>query len=1069
MYIQVGACERDGYGVRTVNGEPKFMFPESRPTKKVDSFIKNLRYWYPIIPEFFNNETHAVRYGGMLDFDFDKTGEWDNDTVLGEVRAACRNELSLDSLAERVPPLREVFDATHKMVDSLQQKGLRCTAFFSGLKGSRVLWYDPTLWRKVQRERTNDSAEWVSILERYFDQKLPFLDGGIYTRGKGIKPDLLPHPRSNVAPTPLLDPNGNFTLKYTIRSQLYSDLCKDITSFWETLVRESEPQLNSATEMPVTVPLPKNRKRKTVDDTKVNGDSAVLRELRERFSCVDAIPNGYYIANQGLCAFGENHTSNNAMAYTDKQGSVWYKCFSEKCKGREKWLFNTNSQSPVHGSGVWHADVSVVTREPDENGHIQPFDLKRKVHVVNAEMNMGKSFQMKSFVKSVLATPPQADVKRVCIITSRIQLIHTLKGLLQKEGIKVGLYGEDYDAEVLICQYESLHLIRHGYQAIIIDEVRQLACNIASLKTNHKHLEENAAMLKLLLKHSTNTVLLDAYCEVDHCINEILTGIVKPDEIHVERYPPRNMQRSLLQMNNEDWLQSLTDDVKAGLKIGIPCRSKNKAIVIETHLKELGLMQDKHYKIYTSDSPDAAMLDFQNINDAWCNVQVVLFSSKVLVGADCTLPFDKVYLHADSKGGASAREMRQMQGRFRVLRDTTIRYCIPNLNSSFTTTSYEECVQHYIDRKQVLEDFVCHHIRLKPKVSGGKITWAPNFITAAFAHYRHERKRHFHIDLCEQVTRAGWQVFKSTTSGQSTTRKFDKLQKCTSERLYEEETMLYNSLISSGKWKDVIATEIRIKSREATFQDRFTMEVNSVLKRYPDRLFKYDDYTMMRDNRPQIRNVAALIRSTNEERQILEWGCGQNLKCLDVAKRNTFTIQHELLHGMLVKMGFKGVLDFETSVPSVKFEQHSIEVTDVCEKAVSILTEESIRKPRTKNAKLCAKNTLSNCLQRVFGVRVISTGRVMNQNSRQTIYKLEADQKILEFAELSDYYSRQWVDAMLNETKKKKEEYEERVRLKRKSQTRIVDTKREQRVQEEVPCRCSDSSTFCPCRGVRSV
>jgi hypothetical protein len=841
---------------------------------------------------------------------------------------------------------------------------------------------------------------------------------------------------------------------------LYPDLCNEIATFWQTLVREAEAHLHIATEMPVVVSLPKTRKRKTeqrtVDDTSASEeDRLVLQELRKRFSCVEIKSNGFYIQNENVCGFGEHHDSNNAIAYTDGQGNVWYQCFSERCTGRHKWLFNINTQSSVHGSEVWHPDVSVQLCQPDENGHIQPFDMKRKVHIVNAEMNMGKSYQMKSFVKSILATPQVAGVKRVCIITARIQLIHTLKGLLLKEGINVGLYGQDYDADVLICQYESLHLIKHEYQAIVIDEVRQLACNMTSLKTNHRRIEENAAMLKFLLKSANKTLLLDAYCEVDPCINDIFTGIVKPNEIHVERYPPRNMQRSLLQLSPESWLQSLTRDIQIGLKIGIPCRSKKKVFVVETHLKELGLKQDENYKIYTSDSPDDAMLDFQNINDAWRDVQVVLFSSKVLVGADCTLPFDKIYLHADSKGGASAREMRQMQGRFRVLRDTAIRYCIPTTNTSCKTTSYQECVQHYVDRKHLLEEFA-KHIRMKPKVASGKMTWAPNFITSAFAHNRHEKMRHFHTDLCEQVTRAGWQVFKQIDERVSPTGICESLQKSTNERLLNDASRMYNDLVTDGAWKDVTDTEKRIKSQEATFQDRFTMEVNSVLRRYPSTItFSYDDYVVMRDNRTQIRNVAALLRSTPEERQIMEWGCGQNLEFMDVAKRNTFTLQHDLIQKVLVKLGFQGALDFETNVGSDKFKQHANEIIDTCHKAVSILMEESLREPRTKNAKLCAKGLLSSCLQRMFSVRVICTRRVTTENKRQAVYGLEIDQKILKFTELSDYYSRQYIDTVINETKRSKQEYEaklktEREKHKRQEKQRIVLDRCEKRVRDEV-------------------
>jgi hypothetical protein len=190
------------------------------------------------------------------------------------------------------------------------------------------------------------------------------------------------------------------------------------------------------------------------------------------------------------------------------------------------------------------------------------------------------------------------------------------------------------------------------------------------------------------------------------------------------------------------------------------------------------------------------------------------------------------------------------------------------------------------------------------------------------------------------------------------------------------------------------------------------------------------------------------MRSTKKEREIIEWGCGQNLKYLDVAKRNTLSLQHELVHGALTKLGFEGVLDFTTCVPAAKFEENATEIVNVCEKVVNTLLEEPLRKTRTKSAKLKAKQSLSTCLQRMFSVRIICAGRVMSQNDRQTLYKLEIDKKILGFSELSDYYSRQWIDEVLSNTEKNRREYEERLETERKqNKRRLENNQREQQAK----------------------
>ena len=98
-------------------------------------------------------------------------------------------------------------------------------------------------------------------------------------------------------------------------------------------------------------------------------------------------------------------------------------------------------------------------------------------------------------------------------------------------------------------------------------------CKYTSTTTNGRFIQDNGASLEAHLQAAKQSLLLDADAEVDGCVNDVLTGIFKPEEIRVERYKGV-LKRNLLLMEDKEWWSSLKKDMEAGLKVGVPCRTK---------------------------------------------------------------------------------------------------------------------------------------------------------------------------------------------------------------------------------------------------------------------------------------------------------------------------------------------------------------------------------------------------------------------------------------------------------------------------------------------------------------
>jgi hypothetical protein len=750
-----------------------------------------------------------------------------------------------------------------------------------------------------------------------------------------------------------------------------------------------------------------------------NENDIVLNELMKRFPSnkiehkkVDRFSSSepkdtYYIYHSPdvPCPIaGRLHSgTNNSVVEINDNGDAWLYCFSSSCK-HKLFLFNTTLMQTRKGIDVWKQGVDVKTKSPDNLGRITPFEWNhfQKCLVVCAGMSSGKTHQLR------LEVTKQAP-KRMLIVTSRIQLANTMKSNFPR----FQMYNDDINADWLICQYESLHRIRANqpFDMVISDEFRSTCNNITSVKTNHRFLQDNAAAMQFFMQTATKTILLDADAEIDGMVSDVLSGIFQPHQIRVERYEHSRMKRNYMILDKMKWWQDLEDDAKGNIekgitkkKIGVPCRTKKDAQTINAKCEEWGLKT----KIYTSLEDDVVMRDFLDIDVAWRDVDVVVFSSKVVVGADCQIKFDRVYIHADARGGCTAREMNQMTGRFRNLGDATIRVLVSeNFESSFH--SYEDCLQFYDDRRKTIQDMISGYIRFYPEFTRYGQIWAPDHVTSAFAHARSERSKNFRSDLLQIAVDKGYAVMFETPSPIENEVQLEKeledfyLSMAISAKDWEKN--MYNKLLDKYRDKATDA-DARIRKQEGTAVDRLVCEMDALLKHYPDDPPpSYEDYRLIRKHRLQIKNIAA-VENKMDHVYLAEHDMKKFDKCpwADVASVEPFTQIYIELDTIMKLLGFGHIFDTQHRILSAALIQHKDAVKQKCKK-ISILRAERWVEPTGTNAAAQVKSMVSKQLKAVFATTIVRNQiRIPGSRKKVSEYTIEKIEEVHKLAEKSDYY-----------------------------------------------------------------
>ena len=463
-------------------------------------------------------------------------------------------------------------------------------------------------------------------------------------------------------------------------------------------------------------------------------------------------------SKQGLSRKRSNNTMLKRNIKRQKAGAELIQPQSSTASLRHRQqIKETISHEPLGISRFHGVEINFHNRDEEVSSKIFNFENETKCIVVQANMMNGKSRSMGEHIDAVTAINP--DV-RIAIITSRVQHANSLKGDLtsddeaeqilsmresmspeevkQYEQRNFKLYDEFNQEELLaqkklIIQWESLYKLAGCavFDYIYVDEIRSVAAQSVSELTNKNNLRTNADLARMLMRAATGVVLLDADVRFDGMVADFVAGTwSKSQQVCVHVYPRVALPKQLQQLQKTDFQNELQKDLDAGLKVVMMCRTRSQLEIrikmIQQHREKRGLPKIV-VAAYTGNTLKQIMLNWQDIDKHLTkeSVQLLCYTSKVTVGSNINVKFDRQYIDCTGNG-CSPRDIFQGSGRPRVLADTVIRVLLPEHVGSEELTFTEA-----LTRLQRLRVSKLEYVQVLREldVVQGKLQYTPDYLT----------------------------------------------------------------------------------------------------------------------------------------------------------------------------------------------------------------------------------------------------------------------------------------------------------------------------------------------------
>lgn len=744
---------------------------------------------------------------------------------------------------------------------------------------------------------------------------------------------------------------------------------------------------------------PRTKERKRAGEREVPEDDSVLKHLQSLLPAthqhhrvvVGKEPGVYPLRNTGprecLLTPGRTHDSNNAYLTLSSSGTVTYRCHSDHCK-------HLSLELTPRSVGVfrWADGISVHTHDPDAQ-HVLPYHLEgfQKCLIISASMGLGKTTRLREWIQ-------QTNYKRVLLVSPRQAFGRTLRGLFPDFSI----YHEPgaMTADKLICQYESLHKLDSGdlrtFDAVIIDEVRSVIRNMTCRETNGQHIAKNSQILQFLMQHAHATILLDADVEYDGAVQSLVTSLYSPPQITVHRYRRVALPRRMLRyINEERWQYDLMRDVEDGKKVVVCVATRKQGGSLYTRIRDR--IGEAKVRFYHSKCDDSLLRDFADLDAAWRNIQVVIYTSKVTVGADYTGECDRIYMHADRRG-VIPREMLQMMGRVRKPLDNVVRmFVAPQQEKGVVRLEYEEALTEFHERRKCIQKYADHYLyAFEASAEQGRLKWCPTWIAQLHAWNRREQVNAHRLwwyefdDLCRLRQ---YEVTCFTDAPGSSMEPIMEPEQCDDGR------KLFERVTAGGLCEDQVneATD-RKKRQMATTADKMMIDVFYVQKHFAQRQLTYEEFVALQHDAPKIFRVAAVMRAPDEKLIQRDQKHFQEVPWLDFADP-VFPVLAKL-NEMARVLGLENVLDTKTHFRPRAMQEHKETLERLSHEVSSLL------KVRAKGQSM--KSILSLLWRTAFGATVRTAKRKREKNEATYCIefpKLFQDRTVLDYARESDYFS----------------------------------------------------------------
>jgi late competence protein required for DNA uptake (superfamily II DNA/RNA helicase) len=367
------------------------------------------------------------------------------------------------------------------------------------------------------------------------------------------------------------------------------------------------------------------------------------------------------------------HDSDNQVIYLS-HGQIRLKCFRTdqtltlqdyRPPTLEELAARTAYKLEKFKKRLQYVPPGFVTLEEYSEEHLRPLDINRSIQVIWSSMATGKTHRIIEFIRQ------HPNIRRVCLVSCRRSFAQSVEARFRAEMIPLVNYLEHNVSLVdrVIISAESLHKLSGVYDLIILDEVTSFNCQMNS-GLHKSHLADNQRVYEHLITQARWIVAMDA--DIDHRAINFLHHLRPFDPIHlVHNTVQKRLGWTATELREDkmvDMMAQKLNDENKNIVIIVGSKGEGEFLVNE-YIKNW--LPPESYRFYHADGDDY-LEEVRDVNTAWSRLRLLMYTSTISNGIDFTAHhFDTMFVFG-SAGSNSVREVKQMMGRVRNLRDREV-------------------------------------------------------------------------------------------------------------------------------------------------------------------------------------------------------------------------------------------------------------------------------------------------------------------------------------------------------------------------------------------------------------
>ena len=612
------------------------------------------------------------------------------------------------------------------------------------------------------------------------------------------------------------------------------------------------------------------------------------------------------------------------------------------------------------------------------------------------------------------------------------------------------------DANVIVMQYESLWKIAHlqlpAFGLVVLDEIHGLFENLTCLQTNGDNLDRNLTTLRSLVDYSLQTLIMGADIELDSVVGAGLEGLMTRPPLSVDYY---HYTYQALQFKFEitrseaSFVQQIEAALQApdGRPVGLFCRTKTHAMAWHRHFVDKGLVREDQSKLYVGGQNEARNdRDFADINAALQHQRLMTFTNTISVGINVLLPFARCFVDFRGQQGATARSVTQACGRFRNLENMAIPLLTERVSTKYQLGLLETIKE---EAKRGIERFDARLMPLLRRTTEvitfdcfGQPKHAPEWVVDIYSQLQYANRQCKMAELYRVCAYHHYLVTLVDEDAETSDELKEAGVRCKEDQADKTARLLLAMQALSHSQLHPHITDCHRRQRERTHDDD-TQEEQSICKllaRYAGRHvdgkhLTLDEFLVIRKNKGKIYRLAYLLRGRKDIQARHE----QNrlmAQAWPELSYESLTQQIDQLDDLLAFTGLwpmrtnteteKAVVstqDFKDPKTQVKRGSLLLSLSEAREASFPAVDKAALEAKRNDVLELCDALLGMQTGRRTVGSKSTVTVRIRTEigtllgcslpdlrprkhGKRVSSFQIQIDEKLLQFAEQSDYFTK---------------------------------------------------------------